>query len=136
LTGARRKRSDATRLPSDREQALFEAGIKLGGLFHQFIGVPVSSATAPRLARAIEEAVSLQPFVRAVRVKLRPDRGGPHGTGRFGYHYLTAPMIHATIELRVGQATVVAELAFEEALRYPLMRVLARPNLRRAGPVR
>lgn len=120
----RRTSAPPTRLPSDREQALFEAGVKLGGLFHQYIGVPVSPRTATSLARAIEQAVGLQPFVRRIEVRLHPERGGRTGAGRFGYHYLTAPMIDARVVIQVGRERVVATLTFREDLRYPLMRVL------------
>ncbi len=130
----RRKPSD--RLPADRDQALFEAGIKLGGLFHQFIGVPVAPKTAPSLARAIEEAVGLQPFVRQVRVRISPGAEGKGGTGRFGYHYLTAKMIDAVIEVRVGASTVRARLAFRKELNYPLMEVLAATGEARSPPRR
>jgi dihydroneopterin aldolase len=76
-----------------REALLFEAGIKLGGIFHQYLGVPVTRRTAPGLARTIERAVALQPFVARVRVRIDPARGGPLGRGRFAYHYLTAEML-------------------------------------------
>lgn len=113
---------------STREQLLFEAGIKLGGLFHQYIGVPVSPRTAPGLARAIESAVRLQPFVRAVRVRIDPRRGGPVGAGRFGYRYLTAEMLTATVTVAAGDERVTAHLAYEPELRYPLMRVERRAS--------
>ena len=117
--------AQGSRLPSEREQALFEAGIKLGGIFHQFIGVPVAARTAASLAQAIEEAVGLQPFVISVRVSIDPARGGPAGTGRFGYRYLVAEMLHAEVQIRVGRAEVSAALTFREDLNYPLMHVLS-----------
>ena len=55
-----------------REALLFEAGVKLGGIFHQYLGTPIAEATAPGLARTIERAVALQPYVEQVRVRLRP----------------------------------------------------------------
>lgn len=135
---SRRPPRETTRLVSDREQALFEVGIKLGGLFHQFIGVPVSPRTAGLLARSIEQAVGLQPFVERARVRLHLERAGRGGTGRFGYHYLTAPMIEAEVRVRVGKARVRAQLSFREDLRYPLMRVVDDPPLRttRSSPRR
>ncbi|MDD1753617.1 MAG: dihydroneopterin aldolase family protein, partial [Methanotrichaceae archaeon] len=36
-------------IKTNREIAAFEAGIKLGALYHQFVGVPVSAGTAPTL---------------------------------------------------------------------------------------
>lgn len=34
---------------SDRERAVFEGGISLGALFHQFVGTPVSEKTKKSL---------------------------------------------------------------------------------------
>jgi hypothetical protein len=115
-----------TRLPSDREQALFEAGIKLGGLFHQFVGTPVAPRSAASLARAIEEAVGLQPFVTRVKVKIDPERAGPTGEGRFAYRYLTAEMLDVEVVVRVGEEEVPARLSWRDDLRYPLMHVAPR----------
>jgi hypothetical protein len=116
---------------SDREALLFEAGIKLGGVFHQYLGTPVSSRTAVGLGRTIEAALRLQPYVTSVRVRIEPDRAGPTGAGRFAYHYLTAEMLHARITLRSGATQVTAELAHRADIRYPLMRVVRiRPSAR------
>jgi len=109
---------------SQREALLFEAGIKLGGVFHQYLGIPVSARTAGSLARAIEAAVGLQPFVRRVVVRIHPERGGPLGRGRFAYRYLVPEMLEVTVELVDGTNTVVANLRHRPDLRYPLMKVL------------
>ncbi len=109
---------------SRREALLFEAGVKLGGVFHQYLGMPVSPRTAPSLARAIESAVGLQPYVRSVRVRVDPSRGGPLGTGRFAYRYLTPEMLDVTVELADGAVAVVARLRHRPDLRYPLMSVV------------
>lgn len=110
---------------SRREALLFEAGIKLGGVFHQYIGIPVTGRTAPSLARTIEDAVRLQPYVRTVRVRIVPARGGPSGRGRFAYRYLTAEMLRVDVELVDGPACVRARLEYRADLRYPLMVVLS-----------
>jgi dihydroneopterin aldolase len=115
---------------SRREALLFEAGIKLGGVFHQYLGMPVSTRTAGVLARAVEAAVGLQPFVRSVRVRVDPRRGGPLGRGRFAYRYLTAEMLDVTVELVDGPVAVEARLTHRPDLRYPLMSVV------RVGPPR
>ena len=108
---------------SAREALLFEAGVKLGGVFHQYLGTPVGPRTHRLLARAIESAVGLQPFVRAVRVRIDPAAGGPTGRGRLAYRYLTAPMLRVRVELADGPTRVVATLAWRAELDYPLMRV-------------
>ena len=108
---------------SRREALVFEAGVKLGGVFHQYLGMPVSPRTAGPLARAIEAAVGLQPFVRSVRVRIDPSRGGPLGRGRFAYRYLTAEMLDVAVELVDGPVAVEARLKHRPDLRYPLMSV-------------
>ncbi len=110
---------------SRREALLFEAGVKLGGVFHQYLGVPVTPRTAPGLARTIEAAVGLQPYVDAVRVRIDPRRGGPAGRGRFAYHYLVAEMLDVRVRLVDGDVAVTARLAHRPDLRYPLMSVEA-----------
>ncbi len=107
-----------------REALLFEAGIKLGGVFHQYLGTPVSPRTAGPLARAIELALGLQPFVREARVAIRPERGGPVGEGKFAYRYLTAEMLEVRVRLVDGPLEVEAKLAHRPDLRYPLMSVV------------
>jgi len=109
---------------SRRDVLLFEAGIKLGGVFHQYLGIPVSSRTSASLARAIEAALGLQPFVRRVTVRIRPERGGPVGRGRFAYRYLVPEMLDVTVELADGASAVVANLRHRPDLRYPLMKVV------------
>jgi hypothetical protein len=104
---------------------LFEAGIKLGGVFHQYIGTPVSPRTAAHLARTIEHAVGLQPYVRTVRVRIDPRLGGPVGSGRYAYRYLTPPMMRVSVTLADGPVTVTATLEHREDLRYPVMSVSA-----------
>jgi dihydroneopterin aldolase len=119
-----------------REALLFEAGIKLGGIFHQYLGVPVSARTASGLARAIERAVSLQPFVADVRVRIDPSRAGPLGRGRFAYRYLVAEMLDVQVRLVDRGVEVVARLAHRPDLRYPLMSVAAVRTARDARPLR
>ena len=125
---------------SRREALLFEAGIKLGGIFHQYLGVPVSARTAAGLARTIERAVALQPFVTRIRVRIDPTRGGPLGRGRFAYRYLVAEMLDVNVRLEDGDVEVVARLAHRPDLRYPLMSVEAvrpaRPPTRRRASSR
>jgi hypothetical protein len=121
-TGSSRSRALPELTP--RERLLFEVGIKLGGIFHQYLGIPVTPRTAPALSRSIEQAVALQPFVREVRVKIDPARGGPVGRGRYGYRYLTAEMVRARVTVGEGHHRVVAELSPDRRLRYPLMKVV------------
>ena len=107
-----------------REALVFEAGVKLGGVFHQYLGMPVSPETASGLGRAIEDAVKLQPFVTEATVSIDPERGPPIGSGAFAYRYLTPEMLSVKVTLQDGGTTVVAALDHRPDLRYPLMSVL------------
>jgi dihydroneopterin aldolase len=111
-----------------REALLFEAGIKLGGIFHQYLGMPVSDTTSAGVARTIERAVALQPYVVEVRVALDPTRGGPVGRGRYAYRYLVPEMLDVHVRLKDGADEVEAVLRHRRDLNYPLMSVI------RAGP--
>ena len=105
---------------SDRERAAFEAGIKLGALYHQWVGTPVSPETAGGLEKAIEESVALQPAVEQVRVRL--DRGlmSPNA---FGYSEVAGLMYDVELVTRVGRARCTATLSHMED--YPLMSLVA-----------
>src|SRR5205809_5900891 len=72
---------------TDRDRAAFEAGIKLGSILHQFLGVPLTARNAAAVERAIEEAARVQPLVADVRVQI--DRRRPRATGPYRYGLLT-----------------------------------------------
>ncbi len=102
-----------------RERAAFEAGIKLGALYHQWVGAPVSAETAESLERAIEKSVALQPHVLEVKVRLERALMAPN---RFGYSELRGEMLHVLVTTGVEDARCTAALSPEEG--YPLMKIL------------
>ena len=104
---------------SDREQAVFEAGIKLGALYHQWVGTPISRASARSVETAIERAVILQPFVEEITVRL--DRS-LMTENRFGYSELSGMMFDIEMVTRVGFAYCRAHLVPEQG--YPLMKIV------------
>ena len=103
----------------DRERALFEAGIKMGTVYHQFVGMPFSSKTIGELERSMEEAISVQPYVESVRIRVDP--GCDRGSDRYSYFSLTGDMIDAVVTVRVGSERVTAEMRYDPELDYPLM---------------
>lgn len=106
----------------DRDRALFEAGIKMGTLYHQFVGMPVSCSSVSGLENAMAEAIKVQPYVEDAVVRI--DRGRIPGSGdEYSYTSLTGDMIDAVITVRVGSSEVVAEIRYDEDLAYPLMYV-------------
>ena len=107
-------------MSTDREQAAFEAGIKLGALYHQWVGTPISVQTASAVERVIEQSVGLQPFVEQIDVTL--DRSLMNANA-FGYTELAGLMFDVTIRTKVGATTCVAALRPENG--YPLMRIVS-----------
>ena len=108
-------------MPTNREIAAFEAGIKLGALYHQFVGSPVSPKTADSLERAIEESISLQPYVRSVDVRI--DRQMLLENA-FGYGELEGRMIFAEVEIDYRGETVRARLEYDPDKNYPMMKLI------------
>ena len=105
-------------MKTDREQAVFEAGIKLGALYHQWVGTPISRNSAASVERAIEQAVILQPFVEEITVHLNRDLMTENA---FGYSELSGLMYNVEIITRVGFTYCRARLAPENG--YPLMKI-------------
>ncbi len=108
-------------MPTKRETAAFEAGIKLGAIYHQFVGSPVSVETAESLETAMRESISLQPHVRSVSVKIDRDM---LARNFFGYGELGGKMIRAEVEIDYQGAKVRAKLEYDQKTDYPLMSLL------------
>jgi hypothetical protein len=106
---------------SERERAFFEAGIKMGTIYHQFVGTPVSGTNVKELEGAIERSVMVQPFVESAKINIILGRGAKKDT--YDYFSLTGEMIDAVVTIRVGGTAVTAEMRFNEELDYPLMYV-------------
>ena len=108
-------------MATKREEAAFEAGIKLGALYHQFVGSPVSAETAESLEVAMEESISLQPHVRSVSVKIDREMLTKNV---YGYGELSGKMIRALVEIDLDGALVRAKLEYDPKIDYPLMSLL------------
>ncbi len=105
-----------------KEIAAFEAGIKLGALFHQFIGVPVSHENAEILEKAMESCMKLQPYVVHAEVKIDREKLSEKLSG-FNYCSLEGDMIYARVEVEVEGSRAVGVLEWDEEKRYPLMKL-------------
>ncbi len=107
---------------TDRERAIFEGGISMGALFHQFTGTPVNLRTAEDLERTIAESISLQPAIRDVEVHIDRERLR-EASGEFGYTSLTGEMLDVTLTVEYGSSVIRVRLEYIEELKYPLMYV-------------
>lgn len=107
--------------PTAAAVACFEAGIKFGSLYHQFAGTPVSPASAPSLARAIEESIENQPHCESVHVDIRSDR--LEAAIEHGYVELTGAFMDVRIVVSYDGVRVESEMTMEDG--YPRMRVVS-----------
>ena len=103
-----------------KERACFEAGIKMGTIYHQFVGTPFSLANVSQLEKAIEDAIRVQPYVSDVRVKI--DRSGLVKDGdTYSYKSLVGEMIDAVVTIDMDGVKVTSEMRYDAELGYPLM---------------
>ncbi|MFP3908548.1 MAG: dihydroneopterin aldolase family protein [Halobacteriota archaeon] len=109
-------------MDGEKEKALFEAGIKLGAVFHQFIGVPIGPENVDMMEKAIESCVSLQPYVSDVRVKIDRERLS-EDLSELGYTTLNEKHLNVEVKVEVGGSHIVAALKWDESLKYPLMKI-------------
>jgi hypothetical protein len=83
----------------------------------------VNHRTAQSLEQAITESISLQPFVKFVRVSI--DRKMLEGHDNvFGYNELQGKMLRAEVEIEYEGVAVRALLEYDHEKSYPLMRLI------------
>lgn len=107
---------------TERERALFEAGIKMGTIYHQFVGTPVNLDTVESLEEGMRSAISVQPYVESVTVRIDRSRFVRDGD-RYSYVSMTGDMIDAVVTIAIGSSRVTAEMRYDQELGYPLMYV-------------
>lgn len=103
----------------DTERAAFELGIKLGALFHQFIGTPVSSKNINPLIDAMEKTVETQAYVESAEIEIKNPDDSDEGV--FEYTTLKENMLDAEVKIDFKGIKAVGRLDFIEELDYPLM---------------
>jgi hypothetical protein len=106
---------------TDRERAIFEAGIALGALTHSAVGLPAVSTVAPYIEKALAESFMLQPYRREVKVRLRRI---PRRPRLYRYGTLSPENIEAEVVVEYGSARVRARMGYVKELKYPLMYVV------------
>ena len=102
------------------ERAAFEAGIKMGTIYHQFVGTPISLDNVEYLERAIEESVKVQPFVKSVHVHIDRTRITKK-KGFYKYLTLHGDMLDIDLEVQYENKIAVCYLKYIDKFDYPLM---------------
>lgn len=108
---------------TNRDRAIFELGIKLGALFHQFTGSPISNnpQQIALLERGIETSIESQPYVSKVEVKINPEGINSNPSSEFDYAEVNRKNLSATIQLQYENWNVTGKLEWISELNYPLM---------------
>ncbi|MCC7553074.1 MAG: dihydroneopterin aldolase family protein [Methanobacteriaceae archaeon] len=106
---------------TSRERAIFEGGISMGALFHQFIGTPVNEKTKENLEKTIENSLKLQPAVENVDVTIDSEK--LKEISEFEYISLNGDMLNVLIQTKINDISVDIRLEFIKELNYPLMYV-------------
>jgi hypothetical protein len=120
MNDSREETADSYFQCSDSERAAFEAGIKMGTIYHQFVGIPVSSDNVETLEKAIEEGCRIQPFVESVKVQIDKSRLKTK-RGEFDYISLTGEMLDVELVVKYKGAVVEAGMRHVKEMNYPLM---------------
>lgn len=107
---------------TNRERAIFEGAITMGALFHQFVGTPISKATAPSLENAIKQSLELQPAIEKIDVKIDLSKLDESMTD-FDYTTLNGDMLDIKVYSKIEDILAVIRIEFIEELNYPLMYV-------------
>ncbi len=110
---------------NNRERACFEAGIKLGALYHILCGIPISSdaSVISSIERGIEAAISCQPYVKQVKIKLNTEKIKGTKKTEFDYDEVTGKIITANLTLQYEKVGLEAKIDWIEDMEYPLMYV-------------
>lgn len=108
---------------NDRERACFEAGIKLGALYHILSGIPVSKneKILNSIEEGIEAAISCQPYVKLVKIRLDRNKILGNKSTEFDYDEVSGKVISAELLLEYKSVSVLAKVDWIEELQYPLM---------------
>ena len=85
------------------------------------MGAPLSTKTAASLEKAMQESISLQPYVQEVEVHIDREM---LAANVFGYGELQGRMIEARVVIDYQGETVTARLQYDREKDYPLMRLL------------
>lgn len=104
---------------TNRERAIFEAGIKLGAICHQFTGTPISAKNVKSVESAMKNTLVGLPYVRTAKVKI--DHEFNDDDSEFSQIPLTEDMMDIIVVVGVGDSEVTAEMRYDKGLYYPLM---------------
>ncbi|MFX1311057.1 MAG: dihydroneopterin aldolase family protein [Promethearchaeota archaeon] len=108
---------------SERERACFEAGIKLGALYHILSGIPIKNneKVIKSIETGIESAISCQPYVKSVKIHLDRTKILGQKESEFDYDEISGKIVKAEIYIDYESVSIIAKVEWKDELEYPLM---------------
>ncbi len=109
---------------TDRERACFEAGIKLGAIFHSIIGLPVvnKEEVVSTIQDGITASFKNQPYVRDLSLRINVGDGKQYTKRHeFDYTLIKEHMIDLELDLVYKQIRLTGKIQWIPELGYPLM---------------
>jgi len=108
-----------------RERAIFEGGIALGAICHQFSGIPVSPEK--RVLRALEHAIvecmRLTPYKKSIKVKINPKMFRRRGRAPYYYQILEEKNFDLKVIASYAGVDATVRMKYFPRLGFPLMYV-------------
>ncbi|MHA1754446.1 MAG: dihydroneopterin aldolase family protein [Candidatus Odinarchaeia archaeon] len=102
-----------------RDRAIFEAGIKIGAAYHQFIGTPLPKdfEGIRVIEKAIEESLKAQPWVKEAKVTIIANK---NKCGEYSYGEVNRRNLYINVLVEYHDIEVEVELKYNKELAYPL----------------
>ena len=105
---------------TERDRAVFEAGLALGMVVHQFTGIPLkSNEDAELLERLIERSILSQPYRTRAKVAIKR-RFDHKPEDPYDYSTLKTSDLDVLVEVKYGRFVVRARLRRVEELDFNL----------------
>ncbi len=111
---------------SRRERACFEAGIKLGAIFHSILSFPVinDKDALSHVENGFRSSFMVQPYVTDLHIKIKmPDGDKFVKAHEFDYTIIKDYMIDVELILDFKGVRVKAVIKWQQDLDYPLMSI-------------
>lgn len=110
---------------SDRERAIFEGGITLGAIRHQFAGIPIrkDEAVLKAVEEVIQRTMSLQPYKVQVDVHIDINSIESEGRDPYDYESLKGSHMDVRVSVKYGRALATLRMRYIPELNFNLMYV-------------
>jgi len=108
---------------TDRERAIFEGAIALGAIYHQFIGIPISTDVdvIKTLEETIKKTMQLQPYRESVEVKLNAEKIKGRKDNPYDYETLKGKHLDVKVKTRYGSAEATVRMRYLSEIDFTLM---------------